>query len=75
MFYVQILVFHDCGPIVFFFSYKITASIDFLFTFLKKIMCVQLNKKNNHFRNSNFYLFFYENRKKIELEKQYAKIK
>lgn len=73
MFYVQILVFHDCGPIVFF-SYKITASIDFLFTF-KKIMCVQLNKKNNHFRNSNFYLFFYENRKKIELEKQYAKIK
>lgn len=39
-------------------------------------MCVQLNKKNNHFRNSNFYLFFYENRKKkIELEKQYAKIK
>lgn len=38
-------------------------------------MCVQLNKKDNHFRNSNFQLFFYENRKKIELEKQYAKIK
>lgn len=38
-------------------------------------MCVQLNKKNNHFRNSNFYLFLMRIGKKIELEKQYAKIK
>lgn len=38
-------------------------------------MCEQLNKKNNHFRNSNFYLFFYENRKKNRIRKTICKNK
>lgn len=59
-----------------FFSYKITASIDFLFTFLKNLCVYSKIKKITTFEIQTFIYFFMRiGIKKIELEKQYAKIK